>query len=121
LIGELAVDVNGVGQQLQSVSGAAGVCGVAGLGEGRDSQLATGGQQAPALAALQSYRPAVVVAHGISGMCKATPAAADSAQAMCIGNADVQSCFAQEGPAAAVGPDFVEWDTWYAGLASLVE
>jgi hypothetical protein len=120
LTGE-AAELDGVGQQLQSVAGAAGMCDAAGLGQGTDTAI--GGLQAPAIAALQSCKPAVGLGLSAAVMCKAGPAAADSprAQATCAGNADVQSCFAQEEPAVAARPDFVEWDVWYAGLASLVE
>jgi hypothetical protein len=119
LSGGKAETLNGEEEQLQSVAGAAaGVCGTAGPPVGMKGRItATRNPQESAIAEFQSCKPAVGL--GLGAMCKAAPT--DSAQAMCIGNADVQSCFAQEGPAAAAGPDFVEWDVWYAGLASLVE
>jgi hypothetical protein len=96
------------------------MCGNAGVEyKGRDT-AATGGLQAPGLAAagLDSYRPAAGL--GLSTMSGVFDPADSS---VCAGNADVQSCFVQQGAAVAAtaGPDLVEWDSWYAGLASLVE
>jgi hypothetical protein len=71
---------------------------------------------------MQSFSTYVTTDLGLTAVVgRATARAAGSA--VCAGAAVVQQFHVEEQQCGvmSVGPDFVEWDSWYAGLASLVE
>jgi hypothetical protein len=112
--------------QLAGASAAAGACGVDpwGVAEGGEGvcSMTEDGLSVAKAGVLQSSTSAAF-GMGLSAVMVGRAGAAGGAS--CCEDAMVQCCFAQQQQQCvantAAGPDFVEWDSWYSGLAALVE